>query len=197
MESQECETPPPGSAAKAPGPLRQRIMWIAVIVIAAGVLLRFGVEYRKNSVEKGDALAKEVQTLSDRAKTAGDSNDIAAAKESLARAIMLLREADELKAHPVYISTLINMSALLLSRKTTGDSDVAEGRRLLTEAWEIARGLDAQTRWRIARDLGLGAVLAGDTIEAEKWYTIATELVPDDKVSRERLSALKSMKKWK
>lgn len=198
MESNETDA---GRPEEESGPIKRKklrgVWWLVLSLITAGIVIRYGTQYHKSAVERGDEIAKEVATLSDKAQKAKETEDVAQAKESLTRAIMLIRDAEQFKTHPVYVSTLIDLGALLLSSKTSGESEVAEGRQFLAEAWEVAKGLDARTRWRIARDLGLGAVLAGDMAEAEKWYTIATELVPDDKTSRERLETLKSAKKWK
>lgn len=172
--------------------------WVALFaVLGVALIVRFGVQYRMGSVDRGDRIVAEVVGLAEQAKAANAGKDMDAARRSLAQAILLLRDAEQFKAHPVYVSTLIDMGALLLSSRAPGASEVDEGRSLLTEAWEIAKGLDARTRWRIARDLGLASVLAGDMAEAEKWYSTATELVPDDKVSKERLTTLRSVKNWK
>ena len=167
------------------------------MALGVGLLVRYGAEHRSRSVDKGDEIVSKVVGLTEQAQRAHQGKDLDAARRNMAQAINILREADEFKSHPVYVSTLIDMGALLLGAQTPGDSEIVEGRTLLTEAWEVAKGLDVRTRWRIARDLGLAAVLAGDMGEAEKWYSTATELVPEDKVSKDRLTTLRSVQKWK
>lgn len=186
----------PEQEPQPPKPRRSNRLWAALFaLLGVALAVRFGVQYRMHSVDRGDQLVQEVVGLAEQAKAANAGKDVDAARRSLAQAINLLRDAEQFKAHPVYVSTLIDMGALLLSSRSPGASEVDEGRNLLTEAWEIAKGLDARTRWRIARDLGLASVLAGDMAEAEKWYSTATELVPEDAVSRERLTTLRSVKR--
>lgn len=195
--AEEHESPPEATTPKHHRKLSP-LWWAALALVLVALVLRFGFEYGSHG--KSEELVKEVAGLADRAQKAKEVKDLAVAKQSLSQAIMLLRDAEQFKAHPVYISTLLDMGALLLSARSPGQArveEVAEGRRFLTEAWEVAKGLDARTRWRIARDLGLGAILAGDMAEAEKWYSIATELVPEDSVSKDRLATLRNAKKWK
>lgn len=194
--SAEIEPQPEVQPEKKPG--RHNLIWGAVfVVIALGLAARFIIEYRQNSLVRGDEIAREVSTLADQAVKARDQADVTAARQSLGRALELLREAEQFKSHPIYVSTLIDLGALLLSSRAPAETDLAEGRQMLTEAWEVAKGLDARTRWRIARDLGLAAVLAGDMAEAEKWYSTATELLPEDSTAKDRLNTLRSAQKWK
>ena len=197
MESTEVSEPvppqePPRKSRKS------NLLWTALfIVLGLGLALRYGIEYRRSTVDRGDELAKEVVGLAEEAQRARDTKDLAAARRSLAQAVSLLKEAEQFKSHPVYVSTMIDLAALLLSSRSPAKSEVEEGRTILTEAWEVAKGFDVRTRWRIARDLGLASVLAGDMAEAEKWYVTATELLPEDKVARDRLNTLRSVKNRK
>lgn len=195
---QPLESPATPETAQPAKHRRINRIWVAVfVVIALGLAARFVIEYRRTSLVRGDEIAREVTSLQEQAVKARDKADVAAARQSLAKAVELLREGEQFRRHPVYVSTLVDLGALLLSSRTPQESELAEGRQMLLEAWDIARGLDARTRWRIARDLGLAAVLAGDMAEAEKWYSAATELVPEDATAKERLSTLKSAQKRK
>lgn len=191
----------PATEPDAPQPSKrgkQGRIWAAVFaLITLGLVTRFAWEYHQNSLQRGDQIAREVSSLAEQAVKARDQADVAAARQSLAKALTLLREAPHFRSHPVYVSTLLDLGSLLLSSSKQGGADLDEGRQLLLEAWEIAKGLDARTRWRIARDLGLAAVLAGNMAEAEKWYSTATELLPEDTTAKERLNTLRSAKKWK
>lgn len=189
---------PPHEETQPPKPRRFCRVWVGVFaVIALGLTGRFAIEYRQTSLGRGEEIAREVTTLQEQAVKARDKADVAAARQSLAKAVELLREGEQFRRHPVYVSTLVDLGALLLSSRTPNAGDLAEGRQMLLEAWDVAKGLDARTRWRIARDLGLAAVLAGDMAEAEKWYSTATELVPEDATAKERLTTIKNAQNWK
>lgn len=188
----------PPEAPTPPSHRKINKIWVGVFAaIALGLAARFVIEYRQTSLGRGEEIAREVSTLQEQAVKARDKADVAAARQSLARAVSLLREGEQFRRHPVYVSTLVDLGALLLSSRTPDAGDLAEGRQMLLEAWDVAKELDARTRWRIARDLGLAAVLAGDMKEAEKWYSTATELVPEDATAKERLTTIKNAQKWK
>lgn len=172
---------------------RTNLIWtVLFVLLGIGLALRYTIEYRQSTKERGDELVKEVVVLAEEAQRARDSKDLDAARKSLAKAVSLLKDVEQFKSHPVYVSSMIDLASLLLSSRSPAKAEVEEGRTMLREAWEVAKGFDVRTRWRIARDLGLASVLAGDMGEAEKWYSTAMELIPGDKVVKDRLNTIRN-----